>query len=162
MMRNPPLIRDVRPSDVSALVDIEREVGPSTWSTKAFIDELSVVGGRQILLEEMDDRDSENAASVLAFYISREVPGSVELLNIAVASDARRRGLGRLLLENLISYSIERGVESLLLEVRASNHPAITLYKSSGFVEVGRRKGYYSQQGEDALLMTLSLGRYYE
>ncbi len=73
-------------------------------------------------------------------------------MNVAVRKDLCGRGLGTLLVENILRMCREKGADFVSLEVRPSNVSAISLYQRLGFVEVGRRKGYY-ENGEDALLM---------
>ena len=74
-------------------------------------------------------------------------------MNLAVRPEARRQGLGRRLMEALWARLMELGDESLTLEVRASNTPAIALYEGLGFVQVGRRPRYYEKPREDALIL---------
>ena len=80
-----------------------------------------------------------------------------ELSNIAVAASHRGRGLGRKLLSHAVGLARDRGVEHLFLEVRVSNRSGRDLYGSAGFVELGRRRNYYDQPREDAILMQFSL-----
>jgi ribosomal-protein-alanine N-acetyltransferase len=77
------------------------------------------------------------------------------LANFAVRQGYRRRGIGHLLLLGIIRLAIEHNAEFVTLEVRASNRAARALYEMCGFVEVGVRRGYYTDNGEDAILMTL-------
>jgi len=79
------------------------------------------------------------------------------LLDLAVDPGARRRGYGRALLERVIADAREAGGRVVLLEVRASNGVALTLYRSAGFFESGVRTAYYSDNGEDAIEMRLDL-----
>jgi ribosomal-protein-alanine N-acetyltransferase len=98
--------------------------------------------------------------AVLAYAVVMPLPGEAELLNITVAPEARRSGVGRQLLEFILGAAHKRGAERLFLEVRASNLPARELYRRSDFVEVGLRKGYYAcadNQREDAVLMARDL-----
>ena len=74
--------------------------------------------------------------------------------NIGVLPDYRRNGLGRRLTQSLIDYSVEKELSFISLEVRVSNFRAIELYKSLDFKEVGKRKAFYSNPKEDALIMT--------
>ena len=78
-----------------------------------------------------------------------------EILSVAVLPPARRRGIGRGLLELALEECGSRNLASVTLEVRAGNMPAQRLYESYGFVPVGRRKNYYTLPREDAILMTL-------
>lgn len=75
--------------------------------------------------------------------------------NIAVLPEYRRRGVADLLLLNAVARSRRMGLVTLTLEVRAANTPAIRLYEKHGFVKVGRRRNYYVNPREDAILMTL-------
>lgn len=74
--------------------------------------------------------------------------------NIGVLPDYRKQGIGRKIVNKLIDFSIEKGLAFISLEVRVSNIPAISLYGSLGFKEVGRRKNFYSHPTEDAFIMT--------
>jgi ribosomal-protein-alanine N-acetyltransferase len=89
-------------------------------------------------------------------------PGEVQLLNLTVAPQARRLGIGRALLLRFLADARLRGAEQCFLEVRVSNAAAIALYAKEGFVPVARRIGYYPTQGagprEDALVMRRALG----
>jgi ribosomal-protein-alanine N-acetyltransferase len=78
----------------------------------------------------------------------------VELQSLAVDPGARRTGIGSALMECLLDWARERGYRALHLEVRAGNLPAIALYRRFGFVQTGRRRAYYQDNGEDALLLT--------
>lgn len=80
-----------------------------------------------------------------------------QITNVAVASDARRQGNGRMIMEELIASAKARGCVQISLEVRASNEAAITLYERLGFVVAGRRKRFYKAPVEDALVMILTL-----
>ena len=77
--------------------------------------------------------------------------------NIAVRPEARRLGIGSALLEAFHDYGKARGLAFLLLEVRPSNQGAVTLYRKMGYKEVGRRKNYYLDPKEDAIIMKLEL-----
>ena len=76
------------------------------------------------------------------------------MMNVAVHPDYRRRGIAEKLIMALVQALKERKSHWLMLEVRASNEPAIKLYEKLGFSEVGRRKNYYDSPKEDAILMT--------
>jgi [ribosomal protein S18]-alanine N-acetyltransferase len=94
------------------------------------------------------------------FLLGRAVAGEAELLTIAVAPEARRRGLGRKLIARFIYQSQLRGAERAFLEVAADNIPAIGLYESAGFAPAGRRRGYYlTPEGQriDALVLAREL-----
>ena len=92
--------------------------------------------------------------TLLGYAEARAVLDEGTLERIAVAPAARRRGIGEALLARLVREGRGR-LAFLTLEVRAGNAPAIGLYEKLGFREVGRRKNYYREEGEDALLLTL-------
>lgn len=92
----------------------------------------------------------------LTAYISfYHTPGEMEILNLAVLPEYRKRGLGRRLLEMVLQVARKMGIEKALLEVRRGNSPAIALYRSSGFELVGTRPRYYADTGEDALIFSI-------
>jgi ribosomal-protein-alanine N-acetyltransferase len=82
--------------------------------------------------------------------------GEADLVNLAVVPAARRRGVGRRLLEAAVAFCRRRGVALLWLRVRASNHAARAFYLQAGFRTVGRFRAYYATPREDAVLMALS------
>lgn len=84
-------------------------------------------------------------------------PGEGQILNLAVFPAARGRGVAKGLVSRLIAEAQARGLESLSLEVRVSNLPAIRLYESAGFQTAGVRKGFYRRPAEDGLVMIKSL-----
>jgi len=90
----------------------------------------------------------------LAGYVgSQSVMGWADMMNLAVAPDYRKKGIGEKLVNELILRLKAQQVTCLTLEVRASNAPAIRLYDKLGFVEVGSRPGYYHNPKEDALIL---------
>jgi ribosomal-protein-alanine N-acetyltransferase len=85
------------------------------------------------------------------------VADELHILNVATDPTYRRRGIGQALVERAIAFARERRVRLVLLEVRRSNLPAIRLYRSFGFCVLGIRRGYYGDNGEDAIEMGLVL-----
>lgn len=100
---------------------------------------------------------AENAGKVIGVVVSRAAAGEAELLNLAVLPGWRRRGLGGLLLARALSEMQDAGAESIFLEVRESNLPARSFYTSAGFVMAGRRRAYYRNPVEDALILSRTL-----
>ncbi|SDF37562.1 ribosomal-protein-alanine N-acetyltransferase [Desulfovibrio legallii] len=94
----------------------------------------------------------------LCGYISvYHTADELEILNLAVSPERRRQGLGRRLLQAALRLAAKGGIVNILLEVRAGNAPAVSLYESCGFQRVGLRKGYYADTGEDAHVYALAL-----
>ncbi|MEM7471836.1 MAG: GNAT family N-acetyltransferase [Pseudomonadota bacterium] len=89
------------------------------------------------------------------FLIGRVVADEAELLTLAVAPEARRKGIGAQLTDGFIAEAAQQGARHLVLEVAAENAGAIALYRSRGFDQTGLRKGYYG--GKDALIMARTL-----
>ena len=94
-----------------------------------------------------------NDDTVVGYIGSQTVAGETDVMNIAVHPDWRRRGIAQSLIECLVVELKNRGSEARMLEVRASNAPAIALYEKLGFRQVGRRPNYYRNPKEDALIL---------
>ena len=131
-------------SHLVEVMKIDKECFPDPWSEKSFVDEME--NENTVYLVAIDD-------GVLGYAGMWSVFENADITNIAVSPDARRRGIGESLLLELIKYAEKRGADNIRLEVRSSNTAAISLYEKCGFLEVGIRKKYYSDNGEDALIM---------
>ncbi|BBQ85625.1 MULTISPECIES: ribosomal protein S18-alanine N-acetyltransferase [Enterobacteriaceae] len=138
-------------TDLPRAFDIERRAHAFPWSEKTFV---SNQGDRYLNFQMSVD------GKMAAFAITQVVLDEATLFNIAVDPAYQRRGLGRELLEHLIETLETRGVLTLWLEVRASNHAAIALYESLGFNEATIRRNYYptAEGREDAIVMALPIG----
>jgi [ribosomal protein S18]-alanine N-acetyltransferase len=137
-------------ADIESVIAIERASFQFPWSTRFFLDELQVDCARSILAEV----EGRIVGYVLFWFLVEEV----DIHNIAVHPDFRRQGIGRLLLEEVVAAARRQERLRVTLDVRFSNASAQNLYRSFGFVTRGLRKGYYSDNGEDALVMALELG----
>jgi ribosomal-protein-alanine N-acetyltransferase len=94
----------------------------------------------------------------LVAYVSvYHTAGELEILNLAVSPSERRQGLGRRALDMVLQVARKMGIERVVLEVRAGNSPAVSLYRSCGFARVAVRPHYYSDTGEDALIYVCRL-----
>lgn len=120
------------------------------WSEQAYKDVFEPGAPERLLLL------SESDGQLQGFLVARFTPGDCELENIVVAPENRRHGIARQLLESLIVKARERGVQKILLDVRESNTVARSLYRKLGFQETGRRKNYYANPTEDAILHSLA------
>lgn len=94
--------------------------------------------------------------TLLAYISFYQLTEEIEILNLAVAPQARRQGLAYKLLNSLLQAAVKMGIQKIALEVRAKNQPAIALYKKCGFKYAGRRPKYYPDTGEDALIYTIA------
>lgn len=99
----------------------------------------------------------DEARAVLGYVGSQTCFEDADILNVCVAPAARRRGVAEGLMGELEARLIQKGVELITLEVRASNEAAIRLYEKLGYTQVGVRKGYYEKPREDALIMQKEL-----
>ena len=139
------------PDHLDAVCDIESVSHHTPWTRRNFMDSLEGGHAATVLLED---------GAVLGYAVVMPLPGEAELLNITVAPEARRSGLGRMLLERVCADAQAQGAQRLFLEVRVSNAPARALYTRNGFAEVGLRRAYYAAEDggrEDAILMAREL-----
>ncbi len=139
----------MRTGDVAPVVDIEESVMDAPWSRALVETELREANGFQLVFE----MEGQLAGYVFFRFCGPEA----ELLRIGVRDRNRRLGTGRALLRAGIALLWSHGVASCLLEVRSANSIALRFYAKEGFVEVGRRPGYYRQPIDDALILGLEL-----
>ena len=142
-------VRAATEGDLDAVVAIERASFSDPWSRGSF---RSLVGAAHVYFPVVAD-----GASLVAFAIAIFAADEGELANIAVTPAARGRGLGSRLLDQVLSVAVARGAGTVWLEVRESNAAARALYGSRGFMEAGRRKRYYDDPVEDALVLRRAL-----
>ncbi|MBQ8827296.1 MAG: ribosomal protein S18-alanine N-acetyltransferase [Oscillospiraceae bacterium] len=139
------MIRYALKEDLSFLAEIEKECIPDPWSLNSFESEFERDG--YVFLTE------EEYGEICGFITASRVLGEVSVYNVAVTEKYRRRGIAERLMSRLAEIS--DGAEFITLEVRESNNAAIRLYEKLGYKEVGRRKNFYSNPTENAILMTL-------
>ena len=140
-------ITEMQEKHLPALAELEKQCFHAPWSEKMLREEL---GGGIFLVAEQD-------GEVQGYVGCQTVLDEGYITNVAVSPDFRRRGAARLLIAELIARAKEKGLAFVTLEVRESNAPAIALYTGAGFVPVGKRKNFYSNPTENAVLMTISL-----
>ncbi len=142
-------------SDLDAVLEIERSTFPSPWTKANFLFEL--YQNKCAYNFVVRSREQE---SVLGFSSVWILFDELKINNIAIAKERRGQGLGRFLLEHIIEFGYAKGCDVATLEVRPSNRTAMSMYRSFGFTIAGIRKGYYSDNGEDALLLSLDLSEW--
>jgi ribosomal-protein-alanine N-acetyltransferase len=149
-------IRLARLEDIAALVVLERGVEcASHWAKQEYAAMLEPGEGAGIQRRLIV---AERGGDLIGFVVGKVVVQNLaEIESVAVAEDARRMGVGRGLCEAVIGWFRDAGAKAVELEVRAGNDGAIVLYQRLGFVVMGRRKGYYREPIEDALLMSMAL-----
>lgn len=139
----------MQPEHVAAVVEMERQCFSDPWSEKSVASELDNPLSLWLIAE---------ADGVVAGYVgSQTVLDSADMMNLAVSQDFRRQGIGEQLVNSLTEALAEKGVKTLLLEVRISNEPAKQLYQKLGFEIVGKRPRYYEKPREDALILRKEL-----
>lgn len=146
----------MREADLDEVVAIAAASFTAPWSRKVFAEELEREWARIDVLRE---RSADGSSHVVGFCNYWLVHDEIHLLNIAVAPKQRRRGLGLRMMERLLEFAKRHDCRYITLEVRRSNEAAIELYRSCGFEAVGYRPRYYTEDDEDAVLMTLELSR---
>jgi ribosomal-protein-alanine N-acetyltransferase len=146
--------RTFSPADVEAVAALERISHVAPWTEANFRDALAAGYGMQVGV--MD-------GTIVAYGVLLFAPGEAQLLNLTVAPEVRRLGIGGALLRRFLTAAREGGAAQCFLEVRVSNAAAIALYERDGFLPVARRVGYYPAAGEgpreDALVMRRALDR---
>lgn len=138
----------VTEEDIDNLLEIEKASFPSPWSKKLFLNELANPNSHIILAKDETD-------TLLGFACFWIVANEAHILNIVVHPGFRRQGIAKRLLGYVMEFSIDKSASCFVLEVRDRNKAAIEFYKGLGFKEVGLRKGYYADTGENAILMEL-------
>lgn len=151
----PVRIRRMTPADLARVMEIAQSLKEAPhWPLAAYEAALNQQSAPQrIALVAADAETGE----VAGFAVASVLPPQAELETIAVAAEGQRRGVGRILFASLARELVFAQILELFLEVRASNGPALGLYRSLGFSETGRRQRYYVDPVEDALLLVLRL-----
>ena len=139
------IITKMNESHVAEVAALEAMCFSEPWSEKSVASELTNPLSLWLVALE-----GEN---VIGYVGSQTVMGWSDMMNVAVHPDHRRLGVGKALIEELIRQLREQGSENLTLEVRTSNENAKALYAGLDFMEVGRRKNYYHNPKEDALIL---------
>lgn len=139
------IFRGMTPADADAVSEIEVQSFALPWKRDTFY-EVVQRKNTAYVVGELDGRIIAYAGAWLAF-------NEAEVMSVAVAPEMRGRGIGTKLFAELLKICKERGANAVTLEVRPSNAAAIRLYENFGLKSVGRRKNYYVDNGEDALIM---------
>jgi ribosomal-protein-alanine N-acetyltransferase len=141
------ILRDMTEADLDDVLRIECKVHTHPWTRGNFSDALC--SNYQCKVYESEP------GGMLGYAVLMLAVDEAELLDIAIAAQHQRQGWGRKLLEEMMVLARRHAMRSLVLEVRASNLAAISLYRNSGFVDIGLRRDYYQTENgrEDAILM---------
>ncbi len=169
------MIKEIPETQLEEIAKLEKACFGDAWSASSIRDSLRQEWNH-LLIEMVDDEltvekyekspgnevTAEKSAAqspghITGYVIYSLVSGEAELLRIATAPDARRRGIAQRLFHEMMTELRQEKAEKLFLEVRSGNAAAIGLYKNFGMKEIGRRKDYYRNPVEDALLFELIL-----
>lgn len=138
-------IEKMNAGQVAQIADLEKNCFSDPWSENSIAFELENKLAHWLVAQE---------GEMVAGYIgSQTVMGETDMMNVAVHPDFRRRGIAEALVKRLVEDLQAMESHCLTLEVRASNAPAIALYEKLGFSQIGRRKNYYRNPREDALIL---------
>lgn len=147
--------------DVPAVAEIEKMCFSLPWSEQSLIDSVKREDTMFLVCEEFDEKNSDdtgdensNIVGYIGMYLSFD---EGDITNVAVSPAHRKKGYGEALVSKAKELAREKQLEMILLEVRVSNAPAISLYKKMGFEELGIRKKFYEHPVEDAIIMKCPL-----
>jgi ribosomal-protein-alanine N-acetyltransferase len=142
------VVRRLELRDLNAIERIERESYPTPWSRSMFAGEIAKASSICLGAVDSDVEDQLVGYLIISRYVD-----AWHVMNIAVAPEYRRKGIARRLMERLFEVTARDARRGYTLEVRVSNEAAIRLYEELGFRARGVRRGYYTDNREDALIM---------
>ena len=148
------IVREMTLSDIEAVVKIEKECFSLPWSEESFRDSLQREDTIFLVCEATLENESPDIAGYIGMYLSFD---EASITNVAVSHKFRKQGIGKALVAHAKDAAKGAGANTLFLEVRVSNEPALSLYKNAGFESLGIRKNFYEHPLEDAYVMSASL-----
>lgn len=149
MTQNNIIYRPMLPEDACELYKTDLECFSTPWSKQSFLNEANNPSACYIVAQS-----GEEIAGYIGFL---KVLDEGQITNVAVRKNYRRKKIASTLLEKAIELAMQNNLITLNLEVRQTNNAAINLYIKYGFLEIGRRKNYYKNPTEDAILMEMNL-----
>lgn len=160
------LIRKMTIEDIKQVAEIEAQCFSLPWSQTSFEDSLKRADTVFLVCEQRKSDESQEKLQnntnptdkiiigYIGMYVSFE---EGEITNVAVLPSARKQGIGNRLIKELKKVALQQKIERIVLEVRISNQPAISLYKKNDFRSIGIRKNFYEKPVEDAKIMICEL-----
>lgn len=140
------IIRRAEEKDLEAIEQLEIQCFTDPWSYESLRFDILENKRALYLVAELE-------GTVCGYMGLWDIVAEGHITNVAVSPEHRRKHIGSAMLDVMIDVCKEAGIEQMTLEVRAGNEPAKALYQSKGFKEAGLRKGYYQDNGEDAIIM---------
>ena len=164
-------LRPMRVGDIPEVMKIEVRSFSLPWTEDAFVREIEKIPfSRPLVAEEVEGRNGRagpavggsatggpaaGGPAIVGYACWWEVKDECHITNVTVSPEARRRGVGKFLMREILKDARRRGAVRATLEARNSNGAAVSLYEGFGFSPVAMRKGYYPDNGEDALVMLM-------
>ena len=145
------IVRAMTADDIDQVVEIEEEAFSSPWTRKGFEESLAYDYSRFYV--------ATNDKQVVGYIGTYCMFDDVDITNVAVRENCRRKGVANKLLEAVLGYSLEKKLSYINLEVRPSNIPARKLYEKYGFEEIGIRKNFYTKPVEDGIIMQKDMSK---
>ena len=138
-------ITSLAPSDIKGIAEIEKECFSEPWSEGAIKEAFDY--GTAFFVAKTD-------GAVIGYVGVKKIRDEADIANVAVTKKARKCGVGDSLIKAVSDWAKQEGVKKVSLEVRVTNSAAISLYKKHNYTEVGRRKNFYRNPSEDALILS--------
>jgi ribosomal-protein-alanine N-acetyltransferase len=151
----------MREADIATVQEIEREIFSTPWPKNAYYRELASRSSAHYVVLRQEGavetpagfRAADLDPSILGYGGMWRMYDEAHVTTIGVRSDVQHHGFGRVLFAGLVQAAYDMGAKWVTLEVRTSNDNAMRMYEAFGFKVIGRRKGYYTDNGEDAIVM---------
>ena len=150
-------ITNMTEHDLLEVVEIEETSGLSRWGWSAYYAELQGRNSHLMLVARIASQERTRRSKLAGYIVGRMGADELHINNVAVREDYRRRGIGRRLLDRILEEGKRSGATAAFLELRAGNKVALALYEECGFRVTSRRKHYYSDPVEDAMVMIIDL-----
>ncbi len=149
---NKYIIQNLSKNDISEIIEIQKELGIHIVSEKSLIEDLNIENYNYFAL-----KTNNSKTKLIGFVGISKIFDSMDLLSIVIAKEFQKLGYGNVLLNHIINLAKENNISTIMLEVRESNFPAQRLYEKNGFKLINKRKNYYSDNKENALIYTLKI-----
>jgi [ribosomal protein S18]-alanine N-acetyltransferase len=144
-------VEPMREADVATVQEIERRIFATPWPRNAYYRELSARNSAYYIV--LRRATGPDVGQIVGYAGMWRMYDEAHVTTIGVRHDLQGSGYGRVLFAALVQAAYEMGAKWMTLEVRASNDKAMRMYEGFGFKVIGRRRGYYTDNGEDALVM---------
>jgi ribosomal-protein-alanine N-acetyltransferase len=160
-LRQSMAIELMREADVATVQEIEREIFATPWPRNAYYRELASRASAHYIVLRQEGlvetpagyKSSELDATIIGYGGMWRMYDEAHVTTIGVRLDVQHRGYGRILFAGLVQAAYDMGAKWVTLEVRTTNENAMKMYEGFSFKVIGRRKGYYTDNGEDAIVM---------